>query len=191
MFSQQLIDAMSTDGSSIGYALEIFFTEGTTRMHSGVGEIIIDGDTYYGAGELGGVGVIESVGDENPTELNLSLSGISSSLLGDALAAQARGQNVVLYVTVFSSTTGQLQIAEPAMNGFITAYSVTAGTDNTIQVTVADEFLRYEMPWNRFWSDESHKSDESGDRLCRYTSQMEEREIQWGSKNDAPPFVYQ
>ncbi len=190
MFSQQLIDAMSEDGSAIGYALEIFFADGTSRMHTGVGEIIIDGDTYYGAGELGSVSPIESVGDENPTELSLSLSGIAATLLSSALQAQARGRDVILYVTVFSSATGQLQIAEVAMRGFITAYSITAGSDNTIQITVADEFQRYEMPWNKFWSDESHKSDESGDRLCRFTSQMEEREIQWGAKNDAPPFVY-
>lgn len=191
MFSQQLIDAMSQDGSAIGYALEIFFTSETSRMHTGVGNIVINGDLYYGVGELGNVGVIESVGDENPTELSLELSGIDATLLGAALGAQVRGQNVVLYVTVFSSTTGQLVISEPAMRGFVTSYSVVAGTNNTIQMTVADEFLRYEMSWNRFWSDESHKNDEGGDRLCRYTSQMEEREIQWGSKNDAPPFVYQ
>lgn len=191
MFSQQLIDEVSADGSAVGYALEIFFSSGTSRMHTGVGEILINGDTYYGVGELGSVGVVESVGDENPTELSLELSGIDATLLGAALDAEARGQNVVLYVIVFSSITGQLVIAEPAMRGFITSYSVLAGSDNRIQMSVADEFQRYEMPWDRFWTDESHRNDEGGDRLCRYTSQMEEREIQWGSKNDAPPFRYE
>lgn len=191
MFSQQLIDAVSADGSAIGYAVEIFFPDEVSRTHTGVGNILINGQIFYGVGELGEVGIIESVGDENPIELSLELSGLSQDLLADALQAQARGQNVVLYVIVFDSNTGQLILAESALNGFITNYSVVAGNNNTIQMTVADEFMRFEMPWNSFWTDESHKSDQSNDRICRYTSQMEEREIQWGSKNDAPPFVYQ
>lgn len=191
MFSQQFIDAVATEGSCIGYAVELFFVGGTSRMHTGVGNIIINGETFYGTGELGKVGTIESVGDENPTELGLELAGVPSDLLNEALQAQARGRDAIVYVIVFDSTTGQLAIAEAAMHGFITNYSVVAGDDNVINVTVADEFARYEMPWSEFWTDESHKASENGDRLCRYTSQMEEREIQWGSKNDAPPFIYQ
>lgn len=192
MFSDSMIDAMATQGSTLGYAVEIEFQENdVTRAHSGVGNILIDGQTFYGVGELGSVGMLESVGDAKPSRLVLELSGIPGSILQDVLAAKARGRPARLIQIVFHSDTGRLIRAEVAITGFVTDYSVQSGSDNKVAVTIADEFELFEMPWYKFWTDDGHQLDYAGDAFCRYAAQMPDREIQWGSKNDAPPLRYE
>ncbi|MEQ4986178.1 hypothetical protein ABN080_01680 [Proteus sp. fly-1089] len=40
------------------------------------------------------------------------------------------------------------------------------------------------------FTDESWSSRRQGDRIFRYVAQMAERAIYWGSKKDAPAFIY-
>lgn len=189
MFSDTMIDDLVAEGSIIGYALELDLPGDVVRVHTGVGELLIDGDTYLGMGELGGVGSIESVGDDKPAQLTASLSGVPGRLMTAAFQAQSRGAAATLYVLVFNED-GQLRRVEAGFIGIIVGYRVQSGESNVISITMADEFETYEQPWYRFWTDESHQQEQSGDRICRYGSQMGEREINWGAKRDAPPFKY-
>ena len=189
MFSDAMIDLLVQDASIVGYAVDIALSGENARAHSGIGDVFIGGQLYHGLGEFGAVGMIESVGDNKPAQLVLTLDGLPGRLLSSALQADVRGSDTTLYVMVFDAD-GQLLRAEAAFVGFVTDYKLRAGDTNTIEVTVADEFELYEMPWYRFWTDESHQVEQAGDRICRYSSQMGEREINWGAKRDAPPFNY-
>lgn len=189
MFSDSMISKITSENSIIGYALEVAFPSGTSRTHSGVGEILIDGEIYYGVGELGSVGTVDTVGDSNPTQLAVSLNGLPGPLLNEALQAQARGSDATLYVIVFD-VNGQLLQAEASFVGFVTNYQVSAGDENRIDMTIGDEFELYEMPWYEYWTDGSHTVAQPNDRFCKYTAQMGDREINWGSERDAPTFDY-
>ncbi|CAH9015632.1 putative capsid and scaffold protein [Vibrio phage 393E50-1] len=192
MFSDEMINYVAVDGSVIGYAVEIEFDDNdVTRAHSGTGNVLIDGQIYYGVGELGSVGMLESVGDSKPSRLNVELAGIPGSVLSDALKAKARGRPAKLMLIAFDPDTGQLAKAEIAITGFVADYSISTGSDNKVSVTIADEFELFEMPWYKFWTNESHQLDHPGDAINRYVAQMPDREIQWGSKNDAPPLRYE
>ncbi len=189
MFSDAMIDLLADEGSIVGYAVDIATPGANTRAHSGIGEILVDSQIYLGMGDFGSVGTIESVGDNKPAQLMLGLVGLPGSLLTAALQSDVRGSSTTLYVLVFDDN-GQLLRAEAAFVGFVIDYKLRAGDSNIIEVTVADEFELYEMPWFRYWTDESHQNEQDGDRICIYASQMGEREINWGAKRDAPPFNY-
>ena len=189
MYSKSMLDKVTAEGSVVGYALEILFPSGAGRSHTGVGQLLIDGEIYYGVGQLGKVGMIESLGDENPVRLNVELSGLPGEYLSHALAAEAIGSDCKLWLVAFDQD-GQLLQYEPAAIGFVSDYGVIAGDENRISITISDEFEKYEMPLYEFWTDENHRSSHDDDRLCRYGSQMSNRELQWGSSGDAPPFNY-
>lgn len=189
MFSDSMLDEVTKDGSVLGYALEIWFPDGPSRSHTGVGEILIDGETYYGVGDMGTVSTLESVGDENPIRFDVELSGVPGELLKISLEATAKGSNATLFMVVFDPDTGQLIKAEAGVVGFITDYQVVMGDNNRISVTIADEFELFEMPWYEFWTDESVKNSHDGDRIARYTSQIADRQLRWGGKLDAEPYI--
>lgn len=191
MYSDSMISKIAEDHSVVGYAVEIIFPAGEpTRAHTGVGNIIINGETYYGVGGLGTVSAIPSQGDTTPQRVSVGLNGLPNGVLPQMLHSALRGNPATLYTLVFNSETGQLQQAEIAVVGTVSDYNVTTGEDNTCNVTISDEYEKFEMPIRKYWTDESYILDHPDDRLCRYAAQMADREIQWGSKNDAPPLRY-
>ena len=190
MYSDQFLNALSEDGSTIGYALEIHFPDDVSRSHTGVGEIVISGETFLGVGNMGAVGAVTEYGDSKPGRVDLELKGIPGTEMNSVLSAKVRGVAATLYILIWSEQ-GQLLFAEVAINGTIVNYSLKAGKENKISLTLADKFELFERPWAKRWSNESQQADCPGDAICRYVSQMADREICWGNKKDAPPFTYQ
>lgn len=87
-FTNSAIEA-ALDGEHVAYAVacELDFVSGMVRAHLGVGELVVNGNTFYGVGVAGngGLGAISEI-SERPdgrdyTQLRLSLSGVDPSLL--------------------------------------------------------------------------------------------------------------
>lgn len=189
MYSDAFLEALSQDGSYPGYAVEIDWPDGISRSHTGIGEIVIGGQTFLGVGNMGSVGAVTENGDAKPGRVALELKGIPGDEMSSLFTAQCRGRAVTLYICVWNAQ-GQLIHAEVTLSGTIVNYNAKAGVSNKISITVADKFELFERPWQKRWSDESHKADHPDDRICRYVAQMADREVHWGSKKDAPPFNY-
>lgn len=189
MYSDEFLNALSQDGSVLGYAAEIDWPDGISRSHTGIGEIQIEGYTYLGVGNMGAVSPITEHGDTKPGQVGLDLKGIPGSEMSSILAAKCRGRPVRLFILVWNHV-GQLIFAETTMTGTIANYTAKVGNSNQVNLTIADDFELFERPWSKRWTDESHQADQPGDRICRFVGPMSEREIHWGSKKDAPPFKY-
>ncbi len=189
MFSDSFINVLLEDDSRIGYALELILPAEISRTHTGIGEIVIDGNTYLGVGQMGSVGAVETQSDEKPMTLSLELSGIPGNLLSDALGTRMRGSAATLFVFA-QDDDGQIKAAAPAVVGTITSYNVQVGEDNILQVGIADEFQLYEKAINNYWTEQSHLALYPDDHICRFTAQMADREVSWGSRRDAPGFKY-
>lgn len=190
MYSDEMLNLITADGSVIGYAIEIIFPAGDpVRAHTGVGNVVIDGDLYVGVGQMGAVGSIPTESDASPSRVSCQLSGLPNDYLGQALQGGVRGQSARLITLVFTDE-GQLRRAETTVQGTVSSYGVTAGDNNTVNIEISDEFEKFEMPLRKFWSDESFRADYPNSGLCRYAAQTADREIQWGAKNDAPQMRY-
>lgn len=189
MISDEMLLAISTDGCKVGYAVDIISTYGESRIHTGLGSLSINGNVYSGVGTLGSIGQIPVTSDDKPTRLAMSLSGLPVDFLPQALQKKMRGADVTLYMIAFNEDE-TINLAEVIFVGFITAHQVNAGRKNSIDITVGDEFERYEIPWSEYWTDNSMQHSHDGDRICRFTAQISDREINWGSKADAAAFTY-
>lgn len=189
MFSDEMISLATQDGAILGYAVEVDTGERYFRTHTGLGEILIDGDTYYGVGELGDVQAVNTESDTKPVRASVTLNGLNVELVGEAMKAQMRGNFAQVMLLVFDPITQLLLRAEPSVIGFIVDYNVSITADSgALTVEIADEFERYEMPLHKYWTDENHQLEHNGDRLCRYVAQMGDRSIYWGAGNDATAF---
>lgn len=190
MYSDAMLDKMTKDESIVGYALEILFGSGEpTHVHTGVGNRVIGGDLYRGVGDLGTVGAVPSTSDASPARVTCTLNGLPNSILPTVLEGGVRGRPVKL-ITVVYSDTGDVLMAEITVQGTITDYTVTTGDNNSLSIQISDEFEKFEKPLLKFWSNESFRNDYPASGLCRYSAQTADREIQWGSKNDAPQMRY-
>ncbi|MGL4350835.1 MAG: hypothetical protein ACRCT2_09795, partial [Plesiomonas shigelloides] len=74
-YSNAMIDALSAGHVEQFYAVKIYRPEDRhVRAHTGVGELVIDGELYIGLGNLGSISSTKQHGGTSPTDINISLS---------------------------------------------------------------------------------------------------------------------
>lgn len=171
------------------YALKLDLVSGISRLHSGLGELVIGGEVYYGVGAMGSVSPQKEQLSTSPTKLTLGLTGLDNSLLAEVMRERIVDRTAWLYLVVMGEDGVPLN-ACLQFKGRIAQTPVKAGRTNTIQLTISNIFEDWQKGLNRRNTDESHRRDNPGDRFFRYQDQMTDRSIYFGSKKDAPGFIY-
>ncbi len=189
-FSDDLLSAMEQPNVALVLAAEIDFPSGVTRVHTGTGTVIINGQTFLGVGNLGDVGSVTEENSTSSSTMSMALSGLDMSLVGETLNEEVIGCNVVCYLAVMNDQ-GVVTGANVLFEGFITDTSLQAGQQNALSYVIANVFERWSQGLPDRYTDESQQRLYPGDRFFRYVAQMAERSIFWGSKKDAPGFTYE
>ncbi|EPS9063973.1 hypothetical protein [Providencia stuartii] len=187
--SDEMVKAINDDCYLV-VAAKLDLKSGVTCVHTGTGNLIIAGEVYQGVGQLGAVESVKEGLSTSPTQLLLSLSGFDSKLVGEVLNERSRGRDVRLMLVAIDDDNGQPMLADVIFAGQIANLNVTTGEENKIGLTVSNRFERWSMGLPDRFTDESWSKRHSGDRIFRYVAQMAERSIYWGSKKDAPSFIY-
>ncbi len=147
------------------------------------------GETYLGVGSLGEISQLKENKTTSPPQLQLKLAGFDKSLVGMVMNEQSRGREVRLMMVAIGEE-GKPLLAEVLFVGQITSINVVSGEENAVCVNVSNRFERWSIGLPDRFTDESWSSRRQGDRIFRYVAQMAERAIYWGSKKDAPAFIY-
>lgn len=189
-FSDELLSAMEQPNVGLVLAAEIDFPSGVTRVHTGTGTVIINGQTFVGVGTLGDVGSVTEENSTSSSTMSMALSGLDMSLVGETLNEEVIGCDVVCYLAVMNDR-GVVTGANVLFEGFITDTSLQAGQQNALSYVIANVFERWSQGLPDRYTDESQQRLHPGDRFFRYVAQMAERSIFWGSKKDAPGFTYE
>lgn len=188
--SMTVAEAMSLPNVIVALAVEIAFDSGITRVHTGVGQIMIGGQVFDGVGSIGNVSSVTEENSTSPTSVQLTLTGLNNELLSITLNEKVVGKEVICYIAVFDTTYTEIA-SNVIYRGKITQTAVVAGDEGALTYTVSNIFQEWSKgkPWR--YTDESQKQLNRGDRIFRYVGQMSERSIYWGSKKDAPGFTYE
>ncbi len=187
-FSDGMVKAIN-EGAYIVLAARLDLKSGVTCAHTGVGQLIIAGETYLGVGSLGEISQLKENKTTSPPQLQLKLAGFDKSLVGMVMNEQSRGREVRLMMVAIGEE-GKPLLAEVLFIGQITSINVVSGEENAVCVNVSNRFERWSIGLPDRFTDESWSSRRQGDRIFRYVAQMAERAIYWGSKKDAPAFIY-
>lgn len=189
-FSKEVADAMASKHVNMELAAEFFFSSGISRVHTGVGEVLIAGQVYHGLGSLGEVGSITEKNDTSPKRLSLTLSGLDNNLLGISLNEESVNRRVNVYVATFDDSFTEVSY-NLLFRGKITSSSVVAGDKPSINYTLSSVFEDWSKGKPNRFTDESHRRRHGDDdRIFIHVGEMSERSIYWGSKKDAPAFRY-
>ncbi|MGL4755962.1 MAG: hypothetical protein ACRCXB_26695 [Aeromonadaceae bacterium] len=188
-YSNAMIDALAQGHIDQFFAVRMDAPTGVVRAHTGLGELVINGEVYIGLGNLGTISAAKQDGGTSPQDINLSLSLLDPSLMAMALNEQVVNSPVEIMMGVFYSD-GTIAAVDILFAGSVTAVSAVMGDENQVTYTCSSELYEWDkIPSNRY-TDESHQQRYLGDRFFRYVGQMAERTVYWGSKSDAPGFIY-
>lgn len=184
-----VIAALNQPNVTALYALKLDLMSGMSRLHSGLGELVLGGEVYYGVGALGAVSPQKEQISTSPTKLSVTLTGLDNALLAEVMRERIVDRMAWLYLVVLGPDGTPLN-ACLQFSGKIAQTPIKAGRTNTIQLTISNKFEDWQKGLNLRNTDESHRRIKPGDRFYRYQSQMADRSIYWGSKKDAPGFNY-
>lgn len=187
-FSNDMVEAVN-EGFELVVAAKLDLKSGVTRAHTGIGNLVIAGEVYSGVGSFGKIEPISEANSTSPQQLILSLSGFDSLLVADVMNERSRGRQVSVMLVALD-LEGKPALAEVIFAGQTSNIGVTIGNENEVSVTVSNRFERWSQGLPDRFTDESWQKRHIGDRIFRFVAQMAERAIYWGSKKDAPTFIY-
>lgn len=186
--------------------VEAEFDSGTTRMWSGIGDLVWDTKTWTGGGSLLNVSSIEESTEVKAIGTRVGLSGIPSELLSIALQEDYQGRTLRVYLGAFevdyafltqengsyilkedsdfiSVFTDQDIIAEPVIifSGRMDIMTIgEAGNTSSIEVTVENRLIDFERTRERRYTSEDQKIDYPTDKGFEFVSSIQDTEIVWG-----------
>lgn len=188
LFDQAFLDAMSKPSVTMAIGVKIEFPSGTTRAHSGTGTIVVDGEAYLGLGTLGEISAATEEHTLSPTQLNLALNGLDTSLVATTLNENCVNRPVTVLAIVFNDS-GVALAANVIFKGKIARSAMTAGDVNSLAYTVSNIFEDWQYGDSGRFTEESHSAEQPGDHIFKHVSKMAELPLYWGSEKDAPPFA--
>jgi hypothetical protein len=171
----------------IDYAVmcELNFVSGLVRAHLGVGDIVVNGNTYTGLGKFGSISSITERPDgRDYTQLRLGVSGVDPSVL--ALVpdrSQYFNRYASIYMVAFNTATMQpITPTEAAIfQGFMDSMSYQRSQGAaTIQLIVKHWDSIYAESIDLWYTNDHHQSIYTGDLLFDQVPAIQDKDIVWG-----------
>ena len=167
------------------YAVRLGFNRNADPVFlwSGVGSLVIRGETYMGVGSLGGVGPIGETSESRSVGIELFLSGIPSSILNISNYADFQGDAVDMFMG--SATESNTIVGAPyhMFRGTIDQMRVSRNAEtqtSTITAKVETSIIELERPRESRYTPEEQKSRFPGDLGFDYVASLQTKEITWG-----------
>ena len=150
------------------------------RLHSAIGNLTYNSNTYQGVGKFGGIDKVNESQFLQPEKVTLSLSGFpvpDGATLDDV---EYKNKRVTLTMMLFNKETlQQLSTALPLFAGEADTLTIQYGKEVSYSLTVSNELAAWKEGSNQVWSDESQKVLYPGDKGLEFLTELEEKEITW------------
>lgn len=165
------------------YFLKLQFDAGAVCLHTGLGDITTGGDTYTGAGALGGIGAVDEDADLARATLELTLRGLPADLLSAVLTEHYQGRPATLSLGYLDPTTRQL--ADPPLvlyRGRMDAAAAEQGEELAVRLTVESRFAAWDRPNVRRYTHADQQLRFPGDRGLEFVAQTTDKPLFWGQR---------
>lgn len=158
------------------YAVELIFDTSPVRLWTGLGDRVINGNTYLGGGHLFSIGGLEEASDMTAKSASLSLSGVTPELISMALLEPYQNRVCRIYYGVVDST----EVVE-VFSGSMDQMSIQDSAEQAlINISVESKWVRLDRANVRRYTSESQKSRYPNDTFFDYVASLQDAEILWG-----------
>lgn len=160
------------------------FASGTAYIWSGIGNYTWNGNTYVGVGDLGQISVIEEGATVEAKGISVTLSGIDSTMLADALQESQLGLPATIYIALYTGPGGTI-IADPltAWSGFTDQPEIVL-TGPTAEITLRLESVLLELnkPVDRRYTLQDQQVQAPGDIAFQFVPSLQEISFVWNGQ---------
>ena len=182
--TNSVITELSQEAVKPFFAVKVAFPSGTLRLWTGLGDITISSETYTGTGNFLGVSNLQETEELKASGLELTLSGIPSSLLGTMLTDNYQGSLVTVHFGFLSeANTGLSVVSDPFIifQGLSDTLELSEGNESlTAKMKVESRLIAMEESRARRYTKEDQLIDFSSDNSLRFVAGLQDKEITWG-----------
>ena len=156
------------------------FSGGAIRAWTGFGDLVWNGDTYAGLGDVIGVGDVRETAEERNATLTLTLAGAPASLISLALNDDYQGRTATLWLGLMD---GADLVADPVQifSGYMDVMShEDAGETADFRLELTTKFAPMFRPNVRRWTREDQQTISGTDQGFDQVTALQDAEIVWG-----------
>ncbi len=175
---------LESDHQNLVFALKLDFDTETILLHTGVGDLVIDGDTYLGAGSLLSISDIEDGSDLKSAGVTFSISGMNTDVLGYALTENYQNRIATLKMAFLSGGTDHVQGVMDIYTGRMMQINIADSAQSGATVTLQTENRLIDMrrPSNYRYTKESQNYLYPNDTSLDEVAKIQDMELLWGRK---------
>lgn len=117
--------------------VSIVFASSTQYLWTGVGDLLWNGQTWRGVGDLGKISNISETGGVQADGMSLSLNGIAPDILADSLSEIRVGRPVLVYLGFLDTSGNVVPTPYVLYRGLVDQPKTSCGvTDATVSIAV-------------------------------------------------------
>ena len=165
------------------YAVEFLYTQ-TLRVWTGYSEFNIDGQNYLGLGNLISVGQVEESADVKANGLNITLTGLDTTILSGAFNETQQGIVVNVKFGVLTTTSNAIAVVDTPyqiFSGTVDTVSIMEdGETSTIQYNIESKLISLEKALDFRYTDQDQKFFFPNDKGLEFVDDMQDKSIDWG-----------
>lgn len=156
-------------------------------MHTGVGDLLHDGNIYIGAGKLGSVSPVKENGRIAPHQITVAMTGLDQSVVDEMRANNYRNKGAeVSYFTLNEDM--QLDGVSLLFKGRMDVASIKVGVESTVSIPIYSRFVDWQKVASKRYSNEQQltkgrvvMADPTfNDNSFKFMSQIDKKPILWG-----------
>ncbi len=157
------------------------FEGGDLRMWSGVGTLSLSGESWVGAGQLLGVSAIGETLDTRAEGIEVSLSGMPSSLISTVLANARYGKAGKLWLAALDDSENIIVDPYLSFSGKLDQPQIDdSGEVCTISIRYESNIVDLQRARTRRYTPEDQKLDHPGDLGFEFVASLIDKSITWG-----------
>jgi hypothetical protein len=166
--------------------VKLEFAEGNLCLHTGLGNLAYNGDTYTGAA---GVAFIRGASEDSDTArstMQLGLRGVPSDIISIALNSHYQGRPVTIMDGRLNPASMQL-VGAPwvVRRGLMDTMDIQSGSECVVSLQIESEQAQWDRAVTRRYTDADQQSRYPGDRFFEFVERAVGQTIYWGSKGPA------
>lgn len=174
-------------------AVALEYDSGTTRATTlPIGmDVVIDGETYLGAGELGRISAAQEDGETGAKRITVALSGVDPALISIALADTYQGRPGTVWYGLLDEDHQVIDDPVIVFRGRMDTQPIEIGQTASIAVNIESRLADWDRPRGGRLTDEEQKRRHPTDRFLEFVASTVEKELVWGSGGTSQPVVVQ
>lgn len=176
-----IVNRLGADHQAIFFAVKAEFDTDDILVWSGSDDIVINSETYTGAGQLLSIGSVEEDLELKSNGLNISLSGMDETILNYALTENYQNRPITLYLGYVMGGTNEVAGTLTLFKGRMTSLTIDDTPQGSrVSIDAENRLVDLDRPSNFRYTKESQNFLHDGDTGFNRVASLQDKQINWG-----------